>query len=269
MRYKLIAVDVDGTLLNSDGNISEVTKKAVKLGIEKGLIFTISTGRPIQGVEPLIKKLELDCDLPFITYNGAMVVLGKSREILYDQRLSSIDAYQIMSLGKKYDVTIAVWKDNKLYISEINERSAKYKEIAKVEPLLIKDENEIIKDGVTKILWYGETEQIQVLEKEVGKYLSSNINIHTSRPMFLEFVDKNASKAIAMEKIGEHFGINQSEMIAVGDGSNDLSMIEYAGLGVAMANAKQSVKDMADFITLSNDEDGVAHVINKFVLENI
>jgi hydroxymethylpyrimidine pyrophosphatase-like HAD family hydrolase len=84
----------------------------------------------------------------------------------------------------------------------------------------------------------------------------------------MEFVDVKASKAIAMEQIGNHYGIKQSQMIAVGDGFNDLSMIEYAGLGVAMANAPEEVKKRADYITLSNEEDGVAHVINKFILNN-
>jgi hypothetical protein len=84
--------------------------------------------------------------------------------------------------------------------------------------------------------------------------------------MFLEFVDIKASKAIAMAKIGQHYNIKQSEMIAVGDGFNDLSMIEYAGLGVAMGNADNEVKRIADYVTRSNDEDGVAHVINKFIL---
>lgn len=266
MAYKLMAVDVDGTLLDSSSSLTEETKKAIKIGVEKGLIFTISTGRPIQGVEPLIKKLGLDSDLPFITYNGAMVVMGKSREILYEQRLSAEDTLNIISLGEKFGSTVMIWTDNKLYVKKLDERVRKYQEISGVEPILINDIGEIVKNGVTKLLWYDEIERIEEYEKNVGEFLSSNVNYHTSRPMFLEFVDKNASKAIAMEKLGEHYGIKREEMIAVGDGSNDLSMIAYAGLGVAMANAKEIIKEKADYITLSNDENGVAQVIYKFVL---
>ena len=137
--------------------------------------------------------------------------------------------------------------------------------ISGVEPILIDNLEKIIEKGVTKILWYDEVEKIAQYQKEIGSFLSENVNFHPSRPYFMEFVDKNASKAIAMEKLGQFYGIKQSEMIAVGDGFNDLSMIEYAGLGVAMANSPREVKEKADYITLSNEEDGVAHVIFEFI----
>src|SRR5659263_474986 len=209
MAYKLMAVDVDGTLLDSNSNLTEGT---------------------IQGVEHFNQILNLD--LPFITYNGAMVVMGNSRKVLYEQKLSAQNAKEILELGRKYNTTVMIWADNKLFVTEINDRTNKYKEISKVEPILVKDVDKLIKDGATKILWYDEIEKIDKYQSEVGKYLDNRVNYHTSRPMFLEFVDINASKAIAMEKLGEYYGIKQSEMIAVGDGFNDLSMIEYAGLGV-------------------------------------
>jgi Cof subfamily protein (haloacid dehalogenase superfamily) len=261
-----MAVDIDGTLLDSKGKLTEGTKKAIKAGVEKGLIFTICSGRPIQGVESLNQELSLD--LPFITYNGAMVVMGKSREILYEKGLPQKNAREIIELGRKYNTTIIIWSDNRLFAFELNERVKDYKRISNVEPIIISDADEIIKKGITKIIWYDEPEKLKKYQNEIGKYLSDGVNYHTSRPIFLEFVDRNASKAIAMEKLGEHFGIKQSEMIAIGDGFNDLSMIEYAGLGVAMANSEAGVKEKADYITLSNDEDGVAHVIYEFVLKD-
>jgi len=264
MAYKLMTVDIDGTLLNSNGKLTEETKKAIKLGVDSGLIFTISTGRPIQGVEYLINLLNLD--LPFITYNGAMVVMGKSRKILYEHKLSFEDVKLIVELGRKRKTTIIIWADNKLFVQEINDWTEKYKKISRVEPILINDIDGLLKNGVTKILWYDTIEKIGDYQDEMGKFLNGRVNYHTSRPDFLEFVDINASKAIAMKKLGENYGISQTEMIAVGDGFNDLSMIEYAGLGVAMANSVQVIREKADFITLSNDEDGVAHVIYKFVL---
>lgn len=264
MIYKLMAVDIDGTLLNDRGELTENTKKAIGQAVEKGLIFTIASGRPIQGIEGLNKALNLD--VPFITYNGAMVVLGKSKKILYEQKLSQDDARDIIKLGKQYETAIMIWKDNRLYVPELNERVEKYKSISSVEPILVENTDKLIENGVTKILWYDEVEKIEQYQREIGKYLSDNVNFHPSRPYFLEFVDKNASKAIAMEKLGEYYGIDRSEMIAVGDGYNDLSMLEYAGLGVAMANSPDDVKEKADYITLSNEEDGVAHVIRKFIL---
>lgn len=263
MKYKLMAVDIDGTLLNDSGELTENTKNAIRQWVDKGLIFTIASGRPIQGIEGLNKTLNLD--VPFITYNGAMVVLGKSKKVLYEQKLSRIDAEEIIKLGEKYNVTIMIWKDNELYVPTLNERVNKYKIISGVEPIIINNMEQLIENGVTKILWYDEVEKIEQYKNEIGRYLSDNVNFHPSRPYFMEFVDKYASKAIAMERLGQYYGIKQSEMIAVGDGFNDLSMIEYAGLGVAMANSPDEVKERADYITLSNEEDGVAHVIHEFI----
>lgn len=265
MVYKLMAVDIDGTLLNSRDIITEETKKAVRLGVENGLIFTISSGRSVQGVKKIVE--ELDVNIPLILYNGAMAMLGKSKEVLYRQNMSPEDTRTVVELGLKYGTTVIVWSDNTLYVNKLNDRVEKYSELNQAEPVLITDMDETVRKGATKVLWYDEVETINRYEKEVGKFLSDSINYHTSKPIFLEFVDKRATKALAMEKIGEHYGIKREEMIAVGDGFNDLSMIEYAGLGVAMGNAPDAIKEKADFITLSNDEDGVAHVIYKFFLE--
>jgi len=264
MAYKLMAVDIDGTLLNSKGEITPRTVKAIRNGVEKGLIFTIATGRPIQGVEYLNDILGLD--LPYITYNGAMAVLGKSRKILWEQKLSPRDARDIINIGQKFDVSMMIWKDNCLYVNRFDEKSEKYRSQSRVKPVIYNDVNEITENGVTKILWYEDQDKLEKYLKELGNYLSGNVTYFTSLPYFLEFVDKRASKAIALEKLGQYFNIKQSEIIAVGDGFNDISMIEYAGLGVAMGNSHETIKQKADFVTLSNDNDGIAYVIEKFVL---
>lgn len=264
MQYKLIAVDMDGTLLNSEGIITEKTRASIQRAVEKGAVFSICTGRPIQGVEAFNKLLNLDA--PFITYNGAMIVMGKSKEILFQQVLPTEVARNILSIGKTLGTTIVMWSNNKLYAYELNERVLDYKKISTVEPIIIQNEEEIIQSGITKILWYDDTEKLDYYQSILKDKLRDSCNYCTTRPVFLEFFNKDVSKAVAMEKLGEHFGIRREEMIAVGDGFNDLSMIEYAGLGVAMGNAPEEIKSKADYVTLSNDEDGVAHVLEKFVL---
>ncbi|HBT15965.1 MAG TPA: Cof-type HAD-IIB family hydrolase [Firmicutes bacterium] len=264
--YKLIAVDVDGTLLDSNKNLTTETINAIHQAVEKGLIFTICTGRPIQGVEPLIEKIGLD--LPFITYNGAMIVMGKSREILFEVKMSNEDVKVVVELGQKYGTTTIIWVDNKLYVQQLTQQAYDYGEMSKTKPLLIKDLNELIDKGVTKVLWYDQVETIAKFQNEVGPFLNKTINYHISQPFLLEFVDIKASKAKSLARLGGYFGIKQEEIIAIGDGYNDLSMIEYAGLGVAMANAEEAIKNRADYVTLSNDKNGVAHVIYRFVLAN-
>ncbi len=263
--YKLIATDIDGTLLDSQKNLTGETLKAIRLAVEQGVIFTICTGRPIQGVEPLIAKLDLD--LPFITYNGAVIVKGKSKEVLYDQKMSPADVKTVMRLGEHLGATNLLWVNNQLYADPLNENALQYSRISKTPPQPITDLEALLAQGVTKVLWCDEVETINRWHEMVGPFLTPTINYHTSQPFLLEFVDHEVSKAKALARLGAIYGIKQEEMIAIGDGFNDLSMIKYAGLGVAMANAPEAIKAEADYITLSNDEDGVAHVIYRFVLE--
>ena len=237
MKYKLLAVDVDGTLVNNKREITPKTKEKIHEAIEKGVIFTISSGRPVQGVQLITKQLE--ADVPVITYNGAMVITGDSRKVIYSCTMKPEDAIQVESLGKERNTTIAIWSDNQLFVNRADERAAKYSELSGTEPKLYEDIEGLITKGINKILWYDEVERINAFQKELQNVVNPTINFHTSQPFFLEFVDVNASKAIALEKLGEFYGINRDEMIAIGDGFNDLSMIEYAGLGVAMENALQ------------------------------
>jgi len=264
MKYKLMAVDVDGTLLDSKDNLTDETVRVVKQGIERGLVFAISTGRPIQSIIPIIDKLGLD--LPFIAHNGALVIMGKSQKVLYERNLEPSDAEKIFTMGDKYGASVVVWVDNKSYANRFDERTRLYEGLSRSKLSLVTDLSELLRNGATKVLWHDEPDSIEQYQKEVGKYLSGNVNYHITKPMFLEFVDRHASKAIALKKLAEHFSIKQDEIIAVGDSLNDISMIEFAGLGVAMANARDVVKEKAGYITLSNDEDGVAHVIKEFIL---
>lgn len=266
MKYKLLAVDIDGTLLNSKGKLTEETKKIIIKAIQNKVVFVISTGRPIQGVESLID--EIGFDLPFITYNGAMVVKGKSREILYEKNLSRQDAQEVYNYGEKYNTTMIIWAKNKLYVNVVNEKSREYSKLASTDLIKI-NRLEEIEDDITKILCYDDHSILENYQNELRIILNKNINNHFSRPYFLEFVDSNATKAIAIEKLCDYFSINIKETIAIGDGYNDLSMIKVAGLGVAMENAPQEIKDTAKYVTTSCDEEGVANVIKKFILEEM
>lgn len=265
MKYKLLAVDVDGTLLNSKREITPKTREKIHQAIDRGFVFTISSGRPVQGVAMITSALGVD--IPVITYNGAMVITGKSKNVIYSCTMRDEDAIAVEALGKARDTTIAIWADNRLFVNRADERAAKYSELSGTKPELYENVGELLNKGINKMLWYDDVERINAFQKEIVGSLSSSVNFHTSQPFFLEFVDINASKAIAMGKLGEYYGIGREEMIAVGDGFNDLSMIKYAGLGVAMDNAPEEVKQVSDFVTLSNDEDGVAYVIDKFLLD--
>lgn len=265
MKYKLAAVDMDGTLLNNSDEITPHTLDTIREAADRGLVFSVCTGRPIQGVAKYEALMELNA--PVITYNGAMIVMSSTREVLFQQNLEREDARQILKLGREYGTTMCVWSANQLYGNVLNDRIHEYKKATGVEPILIQDEEALLDQGITKILWYDDTEKIKQMEKEIPPSAFQSVTFCTSKPFYLEFFNSKVSKASAMEKIGELYHISREEMIAIGDGFNDLSMITYAGLGAAMENAPDGVKAKADYVTArSNQEDGVAEVLEKFVL---
>jgi len=271
MKYRLVAIDMDGTLLNSEKKISEKTVMAVRKAVEKGLIITICTGRPIKGIAPYIETLGLD--IPFMAYNGALIVMGKSGEIIFKQCLEPDDARAVFSWGKKFGTTIVAWTTegliDTLHASAFNTDLEVYRQYSHAVPVLIRDEEALIRTGITKILFADSSDRIAVFEKTLRESGDLKVDFYTSQPEYLEFMDKRASKAFAMARMGERFGIKREEMVAIGDGFNDVSMIEYAGLGVVMENAPEELKTKADYVTLSNDDDGVAYVLEKIMLNEI
>lgn len=265
MEYKLIAADMDGTLLNDNGEITPKTVAAIKQAVSSGVIFTVSTGRPIQGVDKYNGLLNLKA--PIITYNGAMIVESGTREVLFSKTLMCGDALSILRIGNDLGTTMCIWAGNKLYCNIHNERVDDYKKLSGVEPIVIDDYNALAKSGITKILWYDEPNVIADVQQRLKAVQFNKVTYCTSKPIFLEFFNSEVSKAEAMKTIGEIYNIKREQMIAIGDGYNDLPMIEYAGLGVAMANAPDGVKQKSDYITeQSNNCDGIAEVINKFII---
>lgn len=263
MKYKLIAVDIDGTLLNSKGELTQRTRDAIHKAWKDGIVFTISTGRPIQGVMPLVEEIGLD--IPLITYNGSMVLTATTREVIYQRVMEAHAVRDVYKLGISWDVTMLVWSNNRLYTNRVDELSEKYSSLTNT-PLELIESLEELEEEITKILWYDEVERInEMLASIPGVFQNESVVYHTSRPYFLEFVDKGASKAIAIEVLSQNYQIEREQVIAIGDSYNDESMLEYAGLGVAMGNAPEDIKAIADVITASCDEDGVAAAIEKYV----
>lgn len=263
MKYKLIALDMDGTLLNSKKEITPLTAQAIARASKAGVVVTVSTGRPIQGVEMYSK--DIDMNVPVITYNGAMVVNGKTKEILYKQELERGDAGKILDFALKLGITACIWSGNQLYGTKLDWRIHEYKKLSGVEPQLMESKEKLLDQGITKILWYDGRDKVQNYIKMMDSETFSSVSYCTSNPEFLEFFNRKVSKAIAMGRIGEMLGIQREEMIAVGDAANDLPMLEYAGLGVAMGNAAQDIKERVQYVTASNDDDGIAEVIRKFI----
>jgi len=261
--YKLIAIDIDGTLLNHTKNVTVETKQAINFASKKGIHVVLATGRPVQGIYDLYEQLDLDT--PAITYNGAIVLAHKKGPVIYECPLSPSNTKAIIEKGKQLKTTIAIWYDSKLYTNKLNERAKEYSTISNISPILYNNDTDILQNGATKILYYDDETIVEKYMLDLKDTFSSDVLYHTSRPYFLEFVNSKVSKAIALEKVGEFLDIKQDEIIAIGDGFNDLSMIEYANLGIAMGTAPEEVKRKAQYVTSSWVDNGVATAIYKFI----
>lgn len=268
MKYKFAAADMDGTLLNSSNEITPDTIKIIRRAVSAGLIFSICTGRPVQGARRYQEQLGIQG--PVITYNGAMILDSASWKVLYKQELEPQDAKRIIEAGLRYGTTMCIWSDNQLYGNQLNDRIHEYSQAAKIEPLPLPSIDQLLSQGITKIIWYDDIPKILQMEQKLKEAaLFQNVTFCTSQPFYLEFFSSKVSKATAMDQIGELYGFTPKQTIAIGDGCNDLSMISHAALGIAMKNAPDEVKAHADYVTTrTNDEDGVAEVLKKFILKD-
>ncbi len=264
--FKLLAVDIDGTLLNSRGELTAKTLESITQLILSDKHFILSTGRPLIGARAISKQIPFD--IPIIGGNGAIVATSESNTIIFQRDLDATVAYDVIKIAQEYNASLVIWCQNELFINRKDQYTEKYGSQASSYPQLLTDLSHIYTKDITKIIWFDEPEKLKAIQKEIKPRLKHKVNFFTSNPTYLEFVHKEASKAKALEVIRRYYALKRNEIVAIGDGFNDVPMITYAGLGVAMANADEGVKEKADFITLNNDEDGVSFVIETFFLEN-
>ncbi|NLZ48935.1 MAG: sugar-phosphatase [Clostridiales bacterium] len=266
--YKLIALDMDGTLLRKDKTISERTFNALQAARERGVKVVLSTGRPVMGIRNYLDYLGLNEDDEYaITFNGSAVQTGKSGNMLFQKFMTGKDLHRIYKLSQEHDLNIHAFdKNGRLITPKANKYTDVEAEINKIQ-VQVEDFNNIkYDDKIIKVMIVDEPEKLDKLEKNMPKEYSADYSIMRSASIFLEFLKPGINKSIGLSVLSEHLNIAKEEIIAVGDADNDIAMIKYAGLGVAMDNAFPQVKEAADYITSSNNDDGVAEVIEKFIL---
>lgn len=267
MNYELLVLDLDGTLTNSEKKITPPTREAI-IEIQKaGKKVVLASGRPTPGVSPLANELNLgEYGSYILSFNGARIINCASKEIIYNKLLPNNVIPEVFEIARQYDVDIVTYTDDTL-ISGIAPN--KYTELeSKINSMPITQVDnfaEYVDFPINKLLITGEPEVTQQVEIKLKERFHKLLNIYLSEPFFLEIMPQNIDKAHSLQKLLSSIGMSAEQMICCGDGYNDLTMIEYAGLGVAMKNAQPPIKKSADYITKSNDEDGVLHVINQFM----
>lgn len=268
MAYEILVLDIDGTLTTSKKIISPETKRAIMAIQERGHKVVLASGRPTPGILPLAKELKLQEYGGYIlSFNGAKIINCATGEVIYQNTLPKHMISQIYEAALEFQVGLISYDGNEVIVAtEIDQYIEKEAEINHISFRQVENFPEYVTFDLNKCLMTGEPTYLANVEKELKNRFGNTLNIYRSEPFFLELMPQNVDKAYSLGKLLDHMGLSKEQMISCGDGFNDLTMIQYAGMGVAMANAQQIVKEAADFITLSNDQDGVAHVIKEFML---
>ena len=265
--YKLIAIDLDGTLLNEKKDISNRCKEDIRKLRDKGIRVVLATGRPFDGILPYINELDLLDENDFVvTYNGALVQNTNADKVLIKRPLS-LDSYkELYNLSKELGVNIHALTESSVLTPRNNPYTRIESTINKIPIIEGRIEDIDSSTNIIKVMFIDDPKKLDDIIPLIPQWAKEKYSILRSASIFLEFLDKGVDKGVGVSLIARQLGIEAEEVICIGDADNDIAMIEYAGLGVAMDNAIDDAKSVADYITLSNEEDGVAHVIEKFLL---
>ena len=266
MQYKLLVLDLDGTLTNRKKEITPRTRDTLLRAQEQGLKIVLASGRPTYGIVPLAEELQMGKYEGFIlSYNGGQIIDWKTRKTMYENVLDPEVYPYLHECARRNGFVILSYKGEYIISEDAGDPYVQHEAfLNKMPSVTVPDFLEVINFPVPKCLIVGDPEPLAVLEGQMRRDLEGKMNVFRSEPFFLELVPNGIDKARSLAVLLEELGMEREEMIAVGDGFNDLPMIRFAGLGVAMANAQEVVRQAADHITLSNEEDGVAAVVDRF-----
>ena len=272
MKYKLLVLDVDGTLLNDAKEISKRTLAALLKVQQMGVRIVLASGRPTYGLMPLAKMLELGNYGGFIlSYNGCQIINAQNGEILFERRINPEMLPYLEKKARKNGFAIFTYHDDTLITDSPDNEYIKNEALLNNLKIIREDEfSTAIDFAPCKCMLVSDKEKALIgLEQHWEKRLAGTLDAFRSEPYFLEVVPCGVNKANTLGALLEHLGVTREEVIAVGDGVCDVTMLQLAGMGVAMGHSQDSVKVCADYVTTSNEEDGVALAVEKLILAEV
>lgn len=267
---KLVAIDLDGTLLNDQKQISEKNKVTLQKAKDQGVKIVICTGRPLKAIGGFLEELNLQEKGDYsITFNGGLVQKNDTGEMLEKVTMSLDEVKELHQLMVDLDLPFDVLSDALVYqLSTSESHPSIYNELNKALDFESKELAELTEDGLyNKVVVATDAAYLDQQIAKIPAVFYEKYEVVKSRDCLLEFMTKGVTKAYGLSLLAEDLGIERSEVMTLGDEENDLPMIVYAGLGVAMENAVPIVKENADYITDTNENDGVAKAVEKFVLK--
>lgn len=269
MAIKLIALDMDGTILLPDHTISPAVKQAIAAARKQGVYVVLCTGRPYAGVESYLRELNMDEPEDYcVTYNGALVQKASDGSAVIQIPLEYEDYTYLEALSREVDSHFHALDRHTLYTAnrDISRYTVHESMVTGIPLVFCEAENMDSHGPFLKVMMIDEPEILDAAIAKIPAEVFDRYTLLKSSPYFLEILNKRVNKGTAIQAIAEQLGIKSEEVMAIGDQENDIAMIEYAGVGVAMGNGIEKTKAVSNFVTKSNLEDGVAYAIEKFAL---
>lgn len=272
--YRIIALDLDGTLTRSDKTISPHTRDVLIQAQQRGAKVVLASGRPLNGMSFLADELKMDLyGGTILAFNGGEIVDWSTKEVLNRVVLSDEALPLLYDFAREKGFAIMTYCGEQIFTESENNKYIMQSAFRnRMEVRIVDSFLQSARDWghLPKCLVVGDPERLEVFENQLhafadGKSCFADIDFFRSEPYYLEVVPRGIDKGKCMQQVLDHYGMDRTELIACGDAFNDMGMIRFAGLGVAMGNAQECVKSVADYITDSNENDGVAKVVEKFM----
>lgn len=269
MEEKVLVLDIDGTLTNSNKEITPYTKRGIRMVLEHGHKVILASGRPTPGMRRYEKELELEKYGGYLlSFNGGRIVECRSGEIIYQRILPLSIIPGLHAFARKNGCGLLTYfGENIISAFEPDEYAMLESRINGMPIKVVDNFVHFVDFDINKCLMTAPVDKAPALEKELQEKYGDMVSVYRSEPFFIEIMPKNVDKATSLDRMLESVGLTRENAICCGDGFNDISMIQYAGTGVAMGNAQPAVKEVADYITGTNDEDGLVQVIDKFIMK--
>ncbi len=265
---RLIALDLDDTLLRHDLTISRRTRSVLKKAEAKGFIVVLASGRAPMAMDRYAKELGLHKRPGFIVSNNGVTILkSDTGEIVRETRLPTDAALSVYDLVEAEGLPVQVYEGDTIYVSRRNEFADQDMKLTGFRQVVVENFRAMIAAGQLKLVIPGDPMILRPLETILKTYVGDRVTIFTSKPYFLEILPPATGKGEALAYVCDVLGLDRQSVMACGDSMNDESMIRWAGVGVAMRNGDERIKAMASFVSArTNDEDGVADIVERHLL---
>lgn len=268
--YRLIACDIDGTILGSDGSLSDANRDALRQLHNRGIVVVLASGRATVSIRTVLERILPSFDHAYlISFNGARVVNTANGAVVFEQGVDRESLRRVVSFAREHELVLQGYA-NDAFLSEprgepADEYSRVYAKETAMEWIKVPDLAAALPGGSPKLLLIGDPDALSHHERAIESMGSGRIATTYSKPHFLEILNDRVNKGAGLVHLAKHLGIPLEDTVAVGDAQNDIEMIQSAGLGIAVANAVGPLKEVADVILdRSVDEGSIAEVVDRF-----